>query len=503
MLRAGGLLNQQIHRLDVRQPAQLDRRDTPPKAPKRQGRYGPTSGSRLKSHSTLALEGAFSNIFIVLTGGAFLTGMAIFLRAGDIELGFLAAAPFLTQAAQLFSPFAFRNPKGLRTRLGFTLLLSRLLWLVIIPLLLIEADWRLHALMAVVVLSSILTMAATPAWLAWMASVIPTRIRGRFFSRRNAAVAATTLACTILGSLILDWTRKVGSEAGGFAAIIAIASIGAWVGWRALLRVPDRNGGSDHGATGLRELLPPLRDKGFRRLLVVFSLWNGAIGISAAFFAPHMLINLKMSFLQIGLYSSATALIAVVSSRAWGSLVDRFGSKPVLNLSAIGIGLTPLIWLLPRSDMLWILIPEALYSGALWAGFNLAAFTLPLDRSPQKERTVYLSVFATITGAGFFIASLAAGYIAESLVDWSFEIGNQTLVNYHVLFVCSAVLRLLTAGLIAVLREPSEARLPVIVQLMGYAVLKRLSVGRQIMPFAAEAMPSEGSTNKQNASGTL
>ena len=49
--------------------------------------------------------------------------------------------------------------------------------------------------------------------------------------------------------------------------------------------------------------------------MIVLSLWNFAIGISAAFFAPHMLTNLGMNFFQISLYSAAGALVAIALNR--------------------------------------------------------------------------------------------------------------------------------------------------------------------------------------------
>ncbi len=461
-------------------------------------RAGRASANRSGALSLLIWEGTYANIFIVLTGGAFLTGLALMFGAGDFELGLLAAAPFLLQSAQLLSPAVFPSGQNQKKHFGLTFALSRLIWLSLVPLLFVPQAWRLHILIAVVGLSSLLAMVATPAWLACMAGIVPARVRGRFFSRRNAAVAAVTLAATIVGSVILDWSRDMNAEPFGFLVIILVAGVGAALAWRAMSRVPviaRVTPGADR-SVGWRDWLVPFQDRVFGRILIAFAAWNAAVGLSAAFFAPHMLLNLKMSFFQIGVYSSATALVAVVSSRYWGRLIDRFGSRAVLNICAIGIGLIPVVWLYPRSNLLWILIPEALYSGVLWAGFNLAAFTLPLDRSPQSDRAVYLSVFATVTGAAFFVASVLSGYIAEMLADWTMSIGSRVLVNYHVLFLASAVLRLGTAGIIMAFREPSEARLPVVVQLMGYAVLKRLSVGRQILPFAAEAVDDNEINNK-------
>lgn len=51
------------------------------------------------------IEGAFATVHIGLTGGAFLTGYALMLGAGDVSLGVLAAIPFATQVFQLASAY--------------------------------------------------------------------------------------------------------------------------------------------------------------------------------------------------------------------------------------------------------------------------------------------------------------------------------------------------------------------------------------------------------------
>lgn len=249
-----------------------------------------------------------------------------------------------------------------------------------------------------------------------------------------------------------------------------------------LRKVPDLAGLAPVRKLNLSRLLDPFRNRSYRYLLFVFFVWNVAIGISAVFFAPHMLTNLKMSFTQIALYSSAVSLAAVLLNRPWGILIDRFGAKPVLAICAFGIALIPLVWVFPRADFRWILVIEALYTGALWTGFNLAAFNIPINNSPRNARPTYLAMFSVVTGLGFFLASLSGGFLAEFWSGISWHVGNQIVVNYHVLFVVSALLRLVAACLFLRFHEPSEKRIPIMIQFMGYAILKRVTLGRQLVP---------------------
>jgi MFS family permease len=228
----------------------------------------------------------------------------------------------------------------------------------------------------------------------------------------------------------------------------------------------------------------PLADARFRLLVKVSLGWNFAVGIAAPFFAAHMLTNLKMTFTQISIYTVLVSIVAILLNKPWGALIDRFGCKSVMLVCAFGIAIVPFVWFFPRADFLWILGLEAIYSAILWTGFNLALFNIPIASSPKDGRTLYLAVFSVVSGVGFFVASLLGGMLAESWSDIHWMIGGQQIINYHLLFGLSGVLRLLAAFMFASLRESHATRFPIMMQFMGYSFLKWFSLGRQIFPRA-------------------
>jgi MFS family permease len=430
------------------------------------------------------LEGAFANVFIVFTGGAFLTGMALMLGADDFDIGLLAAIPFLSQAAQLLSAFAidrFGHRKGVVLWLS---VIGRQSWWLVLATLLLSWSFSLETVIIIVLFSNICLMIATPGWMSWMADLVPEKVRGRYFGYRNAALAVSTIIAVLAGGIILDHFRRMGRERVGFLALTLAACAFAAAAAFLLSRIPDTAKSIRGPRLAVRSILEPIRNRNFLRLLIVFLAWNGSIGIAAPFFAPHMLVNLKMSFTLIAVYTAISSVAAIVFNRPWGTLIDRFGSKPVAAVCAFGIAVIPFIWLFPRPDFLWILGIESVYSGSLWAGFNLAAFTIPIANSPRENRTTYVAMFSVVTGLAFFLSSLAGGVIAKSLGSVHWHVGGQILINYHLLFAISAVLRLMAAFMVLTFHEPKEARIPIMIQFMGYAVLKRLSVGRQIFPWA-------------------
>lgn len=430
------------------------------------------------------IEGAFANVFITYTGGAFITGLALLLGANDFQIGILAAIPFLSHLSQLSSTYIASLFKGRKRAVVALSAIGRQIWWIVPFILLADFEWRLEAMLLVVLLSNVCIMAVTPSWMAWIADIVPDRLRGRYFGMRNTALAISTAITALAGGVILDLARSHNHESLGFAIIIALSCLFAGVALVILRKIPDPHRGDPPSLFSWPGMLEPLKNRSFRRLLFVFFAWNFSIGISAPFFAPHMLSNLGMSFTLISLYSVAAVVAAILLNRPWGALIDRFGSKPVAAFCAFGIAFIPLVWLFPRRGFLIILAFEALYTGALWTGFNLAAFNIPLANSPKQNRSSYLALFNVATGLAFFAASTIGGILTESWSGIAWKAGPQTIVNYHIIFVVSAVLRLISAGLITTFHEAKEKSVPIMMQFMGYAMLKRLSVGRQLLSWS-------------------
>nr|MBN2278205.1 MFS transporter [candidate division Zixibacteria bacterium] len=430
----------------------------------------------------LTVEGSLATVFITLTGGAFLTGLALMLGANDFEIGLLAAIPFFAQVAQLFSAYLIdRTGRRKQITIWFSAI-ARQSWWLLVPILVFGGSWRLEAMIAIVIISNIAIMIATVGWMSWVADLVPDKIRGRYFGTRSAAVALSTIVSTLAGGIILDQYGPIDLENTGFAILIASACVFALAAVILLNRVPDPATRIAPPPVNLSYLFKPLKNKDFRQLTKVFIGWNLAIGIAAPFFAPHMLNYLGMNFTMISLYSAAAAVVAILLNKPWGKLIDRFGCKPVVVFCAFGISAIPLIWLFLNPGNRWILIPEVIYSAILWTGFNLAAFNIPIANSPRGERTIYLAMFALLTGLAFFVASIIGGIIAQSLIDFTWMVGSQRIINYQILFAVSSLLRMAAAGFFTTFHEPKEKRLPVMINFMGYSILKWFSSGRQIFP---------------------
>jgi MFS family permease len=427
-------------------------------------------------------ETLFSQAWVVLTGGAFLVGYAVSLGSGPVMVGWLAALPFLAQVAQVAGAWLTERTGS---RKGLTLIFvgaGRAAWLLLIPVAFLGPGRETRIAMVLVVgAASGLALAGAVPWLTWLGDLVPRKVRGRWVGCRQQIVGVVTVCCSLGGGWLLDTLTRARSAPFAFAAVFGAAGLAALLSLVLLAAqpVPVR---SQAPRVGLREGFGAVfAPTGFRKVLAAFLLWNVAVGLSAPFFALYMFRNLRMSYTLVALQMALTAAASLAANPLWGRMVDRFGVRPVLLLNAGLVSAVPLYWLFPTPEWLWPVWFDAVFSGIVWTGFNLAAFSLPFAVTPPRGRAYFLAVLSLATGLGFGIASVLGGYLAKWLdaFRWQAPWGT-VLLSFHVVFIVSSLLRLLAALRMRSLREPGSRATGAMIQLVGYGVLRRIAVGRQM-----------------------
>src|SRR5204862_5279439 len=91
--------------------------------------------------------------------------------------------------------------------------IHRGLWLAVaaIPWVL-PKGWQWQGLLAFFALTSMTGQMVTPIWVSWMADLVPSRIRGRYFSRRSQLGQFVGVIVTLLMGFALDRAEIRGSQ---------------------------------------------------------------------------------------------------------------------------------------------------------------------------------------------------------------------------------------------------------------------------------------------------
>lgn len=430
---------------------------------------GPATRLRASLRASVA-EGMVTELITACAGATVLTGWALHLAATPLEIGFLGALPFLAQLAQV--PAAWLTALAGRRRVAVVAIaISRqaLLPLAILPFLPVSATTQRAVLLAVAATTALLGVVGNNAWVAWMGELVPERIRGRYFGRRTALCTLAGTLAGLVSAQLLDRGARAGST-GPVLALLALAACAAGAATTWLMIRQHEPSGPPPARPCLSAVIRPLRDPAARGLLVYQLAWNAAVGLGGAYFAYHLLGNLRVGFTVVALHAATGAVVRMVSAPLWGRAIDRLGARPVLAACSFLVALLPALWLFVTPSRLWPIAMDAVIGGAAWGGHGLAAFAEPLAVAPRRERSFYLAAFSMAGGVAWVLATVAGGAIVGRLPA-RFEAFGTPAYAVHVVFAISALARFGAATLALRIAERGAGSLGELHQLACGAVV--------------------------------
>src|SRR5213083_587182 len=110
-----------------------------------------------------------------------------------------------------------------------------------------------------------------------------------------------------------------------------------------------------------------------------------------------------------GLFGTVWALMQFLFAPLLGALSDRYGRRPVLILSAFGLGIDYMIMAL-APNLTWLFIGRVV-SGITSASFTVS-FAYVADTTPGEKRAGAYGMIGSIWGVGFIIGPLVGGLLA-------------------------------------------------------------------------------------------
>lgn len=418
-------------------------------------------GALARGQRHLVQDLAWASFSGSFAGGVILTAFALTLGATPIQIGLLAAIPFITQAAQLPATLLIERTRQRRKLSVLSITMARMLVLgmALLPFLPWQ-DRRLALLMGLQAVIAALVAMGGCAVNSWLHQLIPHRELGSFFSRR--LVAGTALAC--IGTLAAGWLvdhAVGGSRMNAYAVCFCIATATGFISSWHLARAPEPQMVDTGPAEGLaRRMLQPFLDRNFRRLLVFLASWTIAANLAAPFLTVYLI---EQRGYPIGTVTSlwvASQVANALTLFAWGRLSDRLSNKGVLAvaLPAWFASVLALVFVDALDSAAWqlaALFAVHMVMGIAGGGIGLATGNLGLKLAPHGQGTVHLAAIGMATAVAGGIAPPLAGALAQwfrarelaAVVRWSSPGGSTeaslvTFAHWEFLFAISAALGL-------------------------------------------------------------
>jgi len=399
--------------------------------------------NRTKKDLELSIKEGASSSVMTGFGESYITPFALALNANNSQIG------FLTSFAGLVGPFSqilgsrlmekYRRKKIIITFVA----LQALTWLPILLLSLffwknIFTTYLPIILIIFYSLFAIFGSISGPSWFSLMGDLVPDKIRGRYFSKRNKITGAVALLSTLIGAFILDYFKTKGSILIGFSILFFIAS---------LARLNSARLFKKHSEPQLKlkksyyfsifSFIKNMPYNNFGRFVMFIGFFYFAAMIAGPFFAVYMLKDLGFSYTTFILISISASIFSLLSLPIWGKLSDKYGNREILRLTLIFIPIAPILWLFSKNPLYLIFIPQ-LIAGLGWAGFNLSSSNFIYDSVSPQRRGLCVAYFSILRGIGIFIGAALGGLLAQYL---TIRFMNKLLF----IFLISGILRALVA----------------------------------------------------------
>ena len=379
----------------------------------------------------LIRTGAFWVMYEAFNAG-FLIVFALALGASNTVVGILGAIPSIAMllmeipGAKLVE--YFRRKSIFLTCTG----LSRISWLLI---LLIPYLFKEHALLCVgafFFITRAFEYLADPAWSSWAADLVPDRMRGAFWGRRNMVVSMASAAASLIAGAYLDLFPKESYL--GFATLFGAGILlGLYSNTiMAKIKEPEYR---DHDHHRLREFFKI--DGQFRTYCWTMVLFYFAVNIASPFFTVYMLQNLGLSYTYFVVAGAIATVSRILAHPHFGYVSDKFGDKPVAVICMVGTALVPLAFLFVTVETLWLIVPAQILSGIVWAGMDLTSWNLLLDLTSRDKRALQVAEYNLLTSIPIAVAPVVGGILADNVTI--------VLTGIPLLFAIAFVLRAIPA----------------------------------------------------------
>lgn len=386
-------------------------------------------------------EGVASHIKEALTTGVFLVGIALQLGASNLVIGILGAVPFLANLFQIPALFLIEKYRDRRRMVGIACSISRsfLLLVAVAPFF---ADRNIAIALVVIGMTMRYCVGALSicCWNSWMRDLVPSRLLGRFFSRRLFYVQGTALLLTLSAGFFIDWWQKhlPTQVAYSYSILYLLGFLAGMLSTTMILTIPHPPMPSPetkaYGASFRWSYLKtPFRNRNFRKLMLFLVSWNFAANLAAPFFTVYMLktLDYDMSFV-VGI-TLMGQIIHVISLRVWGKYSDMYSNKTVMRLCGTLFIFCILGWTFTtfpdkhRYTTLMLIVLH-IFMGIANSGVMLTSSNIALKLAPKDKATTYLAVNSIMGSLAAGIAPLIGGGFADYFEnkEISFDIRWQT-----------------------------------------------------------------------------
>ena len=371
-------------------------------------------------------------------------------------VGLIAALPQLCNCVQPPISRALERRLSLRRIMQGGFILSAVPWLFVGFTSLLRAPASHIGFAILLSIATLANSVAAVAWSASIAEVVPPRISGAYFGRRNLIFGLWTLISVLLAAYIVDLT---GNSPIIYTVVFGAAGLARLAGLFFLNKMKFPAAVTERRAETFQwsDLLQPIRDLNYRNYMLFVGLWGMFLNASLPFYTVFMLRYLEFDVGKTILLSTVATLGGIVTLRAWGTLADNYGNKPAQYACSVAWALVGAVgWFLAEPSRTAHLYLVFLVIGGATAGFQLTQFNLMLRLTPPGKGSLYVAAFLAVTSALTAMGPMLGGAFLSIMPNELAVVAGIQVLDFHLLFLLSFLGCAACVPLLAMAHEPDS-----------------------------------------------
>lgn len=404
-----------------------------------------------------------------LAGGTFIATLLAYIGVSDANIGIITSLASLAALSQLFTMRFTSSLKKCKLFVCYTALQRILLaFLYFIPFIPIPKTAKIVLLVACYFTAQIFAQIGTPATQDWIASLVPSRLRGRYLAIKDSVAVFVTATTMLLAGVIVDYLKKDNlllafSFIGGFIFILVIINVVCLSRMKEpKISYLNADGKEMHGALakkaklestsikkdGLRTEFKYAFGSGkFRKAFFLNCLWLTSFYIVAPFNASFQIKELQLPYTYIMIVGFVGNLFRIAITKRMGKMGDRYGMARILKFALLSLGVYYLIMAFATPSNAYVFIAVSIFFSATgWSFIGIGLFGIQLDFLSRERRMPQLTILLSISGAYGFMISWVGGRILDALQSLDLHIGDTPIYAQTILNLLGFVMILVTVA---------------------------------------------------------
>jgi MFS family permease len=430
-----------------------------------------------------------------LSGGAFITAMALHLGASNFQIGLLASLPILTNIFQLFSIWLVQRYNNRRAVTVISAILGRLpmLFAAFLPFM-FSREVSLQLLLVILFVHYVFGSIAGASWNSWVKDLIPENRLGSFFSNRTKLTTILSAALGLAMSITIDFVKGNYTEylTIMYYSIFVLGGIAGLVGVYWLANAPEPTPVTNKDSV-FEQFKKPLKDKNFKNLLIFNAAWAFALNLAVPFFTVYLMKTMGLPLSYVIGFTILAQVSNILSIKTLGQYADRFSNKTILNICAPVYITCILAWVyasMPTERVygLLILTVISIFSGTATGGINLALYNIGMKLAPRREAMAYMSSLNMVVAVFSAMSPMIGGLLADTFTNqqllWDIQFKNTNgivstfeIINiqgWGFLFIIGGLMAAVSLKLLSKVKEQGEIRRELVMNYMQLRLNRRI-----------------------------